>query len=374
MKELNLSTSDSEILFEQIGSTWLLDTIYIFIITPIGFIGLALNLITLYVLYCIKQNRTKLYEYLKLYTFISLLICFICSFTFMSFSARYYSNFTNYVSRFYRSFVITSLLSTFSFIIYLADILLALDRLSIFIERFKAIRKIRTIYLILIMILTSLIMNLSIYFSYYVKSDDEFYDGLERDLRKFYFTGRTPFFYSHLNYVFTIIEIIVRDVIVLFLEIFTSLMSIHYYKIYESKSKTILNSNVIELVNTIMKTITIDNVNSTRNHQITQLKKDFKVISISNSKKCVVGKQLILMTSIMSFSSIVSHILSFASFLIGSNGPSQVLYSLLCIGFLFLAFKHSSNLFIFYYFNSHFNSKLKTIYCNDIKCVDNINN
>ena len=144
-------------------------------------------------------------------------------------------------------------------------------------------------------------------------------------------------------------------------------MSIHYYKIYESKSKTILNSNVIELVNTIMKTININNVNLTRNHQITQLKKDFNVITVSNSKKCIVGKQLILMTSIMSFSSIVSHILSCASFLIGSNGPSQVLYCLLCISFLFLAFKHSSNLFIFYYFNSHFNSKLRTIFHKDIK-------
>jgi hypothetical protein len=361
-EKLNLSVSDYEVLFERIGSTMFLDTVYIFLIAPIGFIGFFLNILTLYVLFSIKQKQTKLYEYLKLYSLISILMCLIVTLSFMSFSARYYSSFMNNFSRFYRSFVITSVLSTFSLIIYLTDILLALDRLSIFIERFKILKQIPTMYLCLVIVLTSVIINLPVYFSYYVKNDKDFYDGIRNNLDKFSFTGRTSFFYSKLNYVFTIIGIVLRDVIALFLEIFTSLLSVYYYKIYESKSNRIfnLNSNVIELVNTIMNTMGINNNPATNNNDAYMNRDNLPKSTIAN-KKFMIGKQIILMTMILSFSSIISHVLICVSFLIGANGPCKILYDFLCISLLFLAIKHSSNIFIFYNFNSHFNKTLRTI-------------
>ena len=59
INEIITNQTDISLFNERIGSTWLLDSIYLFIITPIGFIGGILNLFSLFIMNKIKIKRTK---------------------------------------------------------------------------------------------------------------------------------------------------------------------------------------------------------------------------------------------------------------------------------------------------------------------------
>ena len=85
INEIITNQTDISLFNERIGSTWLLDSIYLFIITPIGFIGGILNLFSLFIMTKIKIKKTKLYQYLKFYSLNGSLACFTCAFVFLSY-------------------------------------------------------------------------------------------------------------------------------------------------------------------------------------------------------------------------------------------------------------------------------------------------
>lgn len=78
----------NENFYIKYGSTWTIDSIYLFIISPIGFIGFILNILSLIVIFKINDN-SALYKYLKVYCLISIVICFLAIFTFYVYSPRY---------------------------------------------------------------------------------------------------------------------------------------------------------------------------------------------------------------------------------------------------------------------------------------------
>ena len=55
---MNVSTKyDIELLYERMGSSWILDSVYLLVTTPIGFIGGILNLLSLFIIYKIKIHQ-----------------------------------------------------------------------------------------------------------------------------------------------------------------------------------------------------------------------------------------------------------------------------------------------------------------------------
>ena len=60
-------SNQKELIYEKVGSSWLLDSIYLFVISPISLIGFILNICCLLVLLPkLKIKQTKLYKYLRI--------------------------------------------------------------------------------------------------------------------------------------------------------------------------------------------------------------------------------------------------------------------------------------------------------------------
>jgi hypothetical protein len=57
----------SEALYQRIGSTWTLDGLYAFLMTPLSLIGMILNLTSIYLLFKINISSTRLYKFDEIY-------------------------------------------------------------------------------------------------------------------------------------------------------------------------------------------------------------------------------------------------------------------------------------------------------------------
>jgi hypothetical protein len=185
---------DQQLLYERIGSTWLVDSIYALVISPLGMLGFLLNLISCYVSHQIQIKQTKLYEYLTFYSLNSSILSIITGFAFIPFAPRYYSNYLSYTSRIFRSIIPAYVVSSHYFIANIFDIIISLNRLSIFIKRFNFINKISTVKITISIFLFVYIINLPSLFSYYVKIDEQIQSELKFNLSNFNFSGRTDFF------------------------------------------------------------------------------------------------------------------------------------------------------------------------------------
>jgi hypothetical protein len=82
----------NESIYTKIGSTWFLDGTFVYLISPMGFIGFFLNIICLLIYFKIKikLKSENLVKYLRIYSLVSSFICLIIGFTFIAFSPRYF--------------------------------------------------------------------------------------------------------------------------------------------------------------------------------------------------------------------------------------------------------------------------------------------
>ena len=74
----------SDQFYLEIGSTWTFDSIYLFLISPLCFISVLLNLFSIKLINNIKiRNKNKnLYKFFKIYLTNSSILCFIGLFSF----------------------------------------------------------------------------------------------------------------------------------------------------------------------------------------------------------------------------------------------------------------------------------------------------
>ena len=77
-------------ILEQFGSIWPLDSIYLFVITPLGLIGFLLNLLCFYILKHNDFSKVNIYGYFKIININSALLCLIQSTLFISLTYRYF--------------------------------------------------------------------------------------------------------------------------------------------------------------------------------------------------------------------------------------------------------------------------------------------
>ena len=321
-------------LYERMGSTWLLDFVYLFIISPIGFVGCCLNLFSFFILYKIKVKETMLYEYLGFYSLNGSLICFLISLSFICYSPRYYPYYLSYFSRINRAFLAPLVSTILYFVCNLLDILIALERLSIFVKSLKAFNRLNPYLVCLSITLLSLIVNMPLFLSYYVKGDDEFYNEIKFNVSTFVYSGRTDYFYSKVGTIITFVQIIIRDILTLLMELVIS--SFAFYNLRE------FNHKLIDMDR-------ISNTFSTNRREIL-------------CKKILKDRQILLLNSIQTILSLVSHVLVCITYIYGIRGISADLFNWLCIGYFAICFKHFSFFFILCFFNTNFKNKLFNLF------------
>ena len=221
--------NQKELIYEKVGSSWLLDSIYLFVISPISLIGFILNICCFFVLLPkLKIKQTKLYKYLRIYSLNSSLICFLHVFLFISFSPRYFDIAFEYVARFYRCKV----LGYFCVCLYLfgnmLDILIALDRISIYLngklDKFNQMKPYTKCFcLFIICMLTNLPILLSI--TVYINDD-------LTDLNKSIYLNciQTDFMRTKFGMILNLALIFTRDILTLIFELSCFGLLFYYYK------------------------------------------------------------------------------------------------------------------------------------------------
>jgi hypothetical protein len=357
VKKMNTSSIIlSEKFFLKISLSWTIDALYAYLQAPFSLIGLLFNIVCTIVMAKIKIQQTKLYDYLTIYSFNSALMCFMGIFSFTGFSPRIdMTLFTSILGRIDKCFIITFACLVFYFFGNLLDIIIALDRLSIFIKGFKIITKFKPSILCSGLLAFCFTINLPNLFTYYIRNDEEFYRDLYdmNNTNVFSYCGRTEYAKTLTNTIVSIIQVLIRDIITLILEIVTSALAIYYYKKFEQKFKIIReNPDIKSKVDQIKQ----NNANISNKQQV-------KIGNVSN-KKSLKGKQLLLMTIILSITSSLTHL---AALLVSVNGSSaSVLLNYLILSTnLFLNLKYTLNFFIFYFFNLNFKNKINSmLLCN----------
>ena len=344
-------TKNYELFLIQIGSTWTLDTLFLILI-PISIVGFVLNSISLFVLFKINIKDTRLYLFLRVYTFNSVLICLLSSTSFIPFVPRYVNISNSYVSRFYRCVLMSFGGSTLFLYSNLIEILINLERLSIFKTYYKNFTNKFSPIVLLIIFISSNLINTPFLFWYYAKSDQEFLNGKILDfinssnISSFTYCGRTNFLKTNYGLILSILNISIRDLFTLISEIFTGILIIIYFNKYikgrilklKPNERTSLNMTVEDLQ--ISKTINENDI-----HRISFRKSFNMVVSIT-------------------FLSVIVHIISLLSYclyLISAKYDIFNLWSNFFTFFIifFLLIKNLSNFFIFYEFNSNFKNLLR---------------
>ena len=327
-----------EAFYQRIGSTWVIDSIYLAVISPMGLIGFVLNLFCFGVLLKIKIKGTKTYEYLKIYSLNSALICLAFGFFFISNSPRYFKDFTNYYVKFFTCRIFGYGTISLYFFNNLLDILIILDHIAIFKPKLNVLHLHKPYILCSIIFIACFSINSCYFFSTDIVSNEVFFQSNSISYCEQNEFGKT----SH-GFLLNMIVIILRDIVTLILEIISSVLLIYYYDKYKKMSLQILaRENRINEVNVLNKTILELNRHKREKRQ-----------------------QLLFMTIILSIFSFVTHIIVavvfvFLVFVIFEN--RLIFFSMVLFGSFSMVFKHFLTIFILYFFNVNFKKKFDKLF------------
>jgi hypothetical protein len=360
---MNKSLIAYEVFLNQIGSTWMLDSLYLFLITPLSIFGVLLNIFTLVGLCKTSNNGSNrsiaYFQYLKVYTLNSIIVCGLLALSFCSRSQRYISFSYSYLSRFYRC-KITYSLYAFYFYGNILAILIKFERLSML--HLKTFFKQKPYTLSFILFIVAFSISFPTFFVYHVKSDVDFEDALlNRDNKSFSFVycGRNPF-YETLNgkIIFLTINII-RSFITLVIEIIVSTFFIISHRKFFHTKHRLLNVNNNSF-NNIDETLRLNNLSRTN------LNTDKKSLNFKHGGSKYIdnlNRKITLMTIFLSLISILGLIGSFLVviiFLIINNG--FIFHFVVFVNVLTVIFIYILNFFLLYAFNCNFRNYFKSFF------------
>jgi hypothetical protein len=327
----NLTINLTDAFLTSIGSTLFTDVMFTFLSSPISLLGFVLNALSFFTFHQITKNSNNnltMYRYLKLYCGNSGLLCFLLMFSVYSYSTRFFGLKFNLFARIYRCVIISYVTSTLYFFGNIMDTIISIERLSIFIPKFQILKKYSTILIGGLVMLLCSVVNLPSMLRYYVKSDQEVLNDLVH--QTFSFCGKGILFNNDL---LLILNIFIRDVLTLILELFFAALSCYFYHKFQVKKNRI---RVIE----------------TKQDQTPNQSSDTK------SKKIKEDRDFTLMVIYLSMLSVLCHLVVFVTFVYFILHNGSMLNLMASISIFLNALKHMLNFFIFYRFDRNFRSFL----------------
>lgn len=353
-----------EYLLIQIGSTWLLDSLHIYLVTFLGTVGLFLNAISYMTFSRIKFHKRILKSFMKAYTFNTSVCCLIAIFNFTARSPRFVESITfSFIGGFFRC-KSTQIVGALYFFSNVLDCLILLERLSNFVPKIANIfsNYFKPSRVIFVSFICCVAISSPFLYDYDIRSSSEFYDSINninkiiQSKEPFTFCGRNPFFKTKFGIIISGLVTIIRDLITLIIEIVLSILSIILFRRYLITKKKYftnfnqINPNFINDNNSIQN----QNVDTTMNFEESngqpsrQLNTLFKKTEKFNTN-------LTKMTIYLTFCSILLHLVAaiITIFLIlNDNSFTAHIFLLIIIGAYHLKF--ISNFFFFYRFNNNF--------------------
>lgn len=236
VKSNQTSSYIKEIFLLKIGSTWLIDGLYLFLIVPLSCLGTLFNIISLIIFFRSDLRSIKIFQYFQVYTMNSLIQSGTLIFAFYQ-SPRYLFELSvSYSARFFRCKIVGSYVVALLFFYGNAlGILLNLERASHFSVRLRRFKNLSPYLACLILLAICSVFNLPTYFMLNVASDEEVAASLLSLEGVLKFQGlctRTQVSLSTLGKAITLFGYSVKGILTLCMDMATNLLSIHLLRKY----------------------------------------------------------------------------------------------------------------------------------------------
>jgi hypothetical protein len=398
-----------ELYYIRIGSTWINDSFYMFLILPLALFSFVTSFVTFCVFMKRDFNKMLLYKYLRVFTLNNTMLSLIGSLCFITYCQRYVPFGSTLIPRIYRCKITNYVLNTLYFYGNILDVVIVFERLSKFDKRVESFVNYSPNKLSFILFLTCLTINFPMYFVYTVKSDEEYYSNLFSyyNLLTFTYCGREPFFASFYGKLVILGTIFLRDIVTLVLEFVVSLIAIVEFRKYLNArarmfsclpyvSTTQSNKTGTVLTNSIDSTSHNNNSEKPQNRKVKQLKTKSSIMinqksSYRNKMKLAertqpssetqtqtqtspitfqqkrvqnnlmnLNKRLTKMTFIIAIQSFLAHIATFIDtlmFLIFDN--TLIAHHLTLLNFFLVSCKQIGNFVCFYYLNTDLRKQIQ---------------
>jgi hypothetical protein len=219
---------------DKIGSSWLYDSLYLFLITPLGILGTFLNSISFLVFLKKNLRQIKFYQYYQVYALTGVSLSFIQAFSFMV-SPRYLFELSiSRSARIFKCLIEASyVMPLFLFYSNALNILLNIERASNFTDKLKFFKKISPYSACFILFILCFIINLPMFFLIDTASNENVYEALATRQKAVQFKGLCVRNQNSLN-LFGIIAtwfgFVVKDLIAFSLDIASNVLSIIFFK------------------------------------------------------------------------------------------------------------------------------------------------
>ena len=342
----------------QFASIWPLNSIYLFVILPLGLIGFFLNLLCFYILKHDDFSKVSIYGYFKVITINSAMLCLFQSTVFISQTHRYFHFSNTYEANYYSTVFYIPGSNVFLLYGSILDMCMSLERCSIFYTKLKVIIKQNVNLVCLILFMISTLIGLPYFF---INSPE--FANVEIGKNKYFklwYWDITPFGRSLAGQILTYGNFIIRDVLFLLVELGLNILSIVLLRNYFlNKAKLLGSSNKLSRIP--LKS-SID-TNSTDTQNVTALPCSVSKIIVTHTKNLSPQeKNLTIMIIIMCFFSIIIHIFYLIvgvflffndSLLTSCTGAFVVLTSIL---------KNMSNIVLLFLFNVKFRNRFKKLF------------
>ena len=272
-----LNSNLNDAFYRTLGSTRLLDAIYIFGISPLACVGLVFNVASFLLLCFSKQLKSNLlYKYLTVYTLNNCGICLLMSLSVLTLSPRYYPLYLSIYSRVQKCILLKMLYLTLYCVNRVLEILILLQRLANFNSSFLKFRASNIlVYLCILCACTAL----NVPFLQMVKSNEQICTDLEAFKQTLAFTvcQNTEFYDTTFGYVIRSLALLCRECLTLCVEISMSILLIVYFRRFLASRKIIAPIVINHL------TDSAENISSARQHDFSFRKTTYIITQFSIS-------------------------------------------------------------------------------------------
>jgi hypothetical protein len=331
----NMSYLNS-LLLANIRSSYIKDSLNLYLIIPMGIIGSIMNLLTFIILNNKKSNNENIYKIMKVYSLNSLLITFFISFIFL-YSPYVLLEFSkSIIGRIYSCNLTNWFYLLFFFFGNCLDVLLNLERALEYSNGYAKIKQISPYFICFIILVLCIIIHIPSDLALSHTPDDQLYVKLR-------LCYATTFATNSITKMILIVSYIIEGPFVMVLAVGSNILAYISYKSFMKRKQELTINNRergVEL-----------NENETR--------KQAKIEKMN--------KNLLIMTFYLTFFSIISHIIQFVAQLIIFVFPAIIGLTVYVwsqyIYIFMIVLKHFCTIFFYYNFNSIFKRSLLSIIC-----------
>ena len=323
-------------LLKLFGSSWTLDVLIVYINTPVCLFGIFSNIVCYFILRKKAFHSALIFKYLRINVLNSIFVSIVLSTSLLG-TYRIFSFTNTYASFFYSAYFYGFLLPMSYLYGNLLDICTILERIAFSTKTSLLVKFIKEKYVPLLLLAISVIINLPMLFVCYPTfADFPLNDG---SMYRIHFWGQTEFQTSLYGKIILYLVYFIRDIATLLSKIILNFISVWIMRRYFKK----LNNNGI-----IAYSLRDERVDSTK--------------KLAQETKNKIERNLTYISIIMSIFSSMENIFNLVSLVYIIFFYNETAFYLFFLAHLSIALKHSTNVFVLYFFNHSFKVEFKNLF------------